>query len=380
MTVGFKVDRNGLVSDIFMQKSSGSAAADHAAMEAIEEAAPFPKLPPGAPQIVQAQCTMRVSQGALALDVSIPELESNTARGRLTHARPITEGTINSLAAILRSGAEEQQMDAMLYLKALGRVAEPATPAIEETLKNKKQDLRKSAFSVLESMGTSAKAAVPTLICIVNGTNNDDRTQAAVVLGAIGPAAEQAIPALLQALDDDYLELRKQAARTLKKLGPKGVNAALPPLIKSMSDFWTPAPDVLPEFGADAIPALAEALKAPSARARANAAKTLRSMADIAEPAIPALTQAIHDQEGNVREEAMWALAEIGPPAKTAVPDLIEALKGEGMTHVRAIEALGAIGPDARAALPFLKEDLKLEDADDRRRAQDAIKRIEAGL
>ena len=57
MTVIFKVGQNGELSNLHLDRSSGSAAADAAALKAVGNAAPFRPLPEGSPASVDIQFT-----------------------------------------------------------------------------------------------------------------------------------------------------------------------------------------------------------------------------------------------------------------------------------------------------------------------------------
>jgi len=57
ITVKFKIHKDGEVTSVKLEKSSGLSAADDAALEAIEKAAPFPPLPAGADEIVTIRFT-----------------------------------------------------------------------------------------------------------------------------------------------------------------------------------------------------------------------------------------------------------------------------------------------------------------------------------
>ena len=57
ITVKFKLSRTGNVSAIRLEKSSGISIADDAAIAAVEQASPFPSLPPGSPEKVDIRFT-----------------------------------------------------------------------------------------------------------------------------------------------------------------------------------------------------------------------------------------------------------------------------------------------------------------------------------
>ncbi len=57
VVVVFKVHSQGELSDLRIDKSGGTAIADQAALQAVQNAAPFRPLPPGAPSVVDIQFT-----------------------------------------------------------------------------------------------------------------------------------------------------------------------------------------------------------------------------------------------------------------------------------------------------------------------------------
>ena len=84
---------------------------------------------------------------------------------------------------------------------------------------------------------------------------------------------------------------------------------------------------------------LAAMLKSEDYPIRLEAADTLASMEQAAEPAIPNLIVAIDDENVWVSDGAIEALGAIGPDAKAAVPKIIEML-GESYQSSRAQWAL----------------------------------------
>src|SRR5262249_11364162 len=137
----------------------------------------------------------------------------------------------------------------------------------------------------------------------------------------------------------------------------------------------------LGRMGTDALPALGEALKNPTARYAAiealllqgekgmamvepllkdddvatqrTAADTAARFGRAAASAVPALTELLKDADPSVRRSAAIALSAIGPAAKAAAPALAEYAKDTAQpTYFRstALETLGRIGPDAKAA------------------------------
>jgi beta-lactamase regulating signal transducer with metallopeptidase domain len=97
---------------------------------------------------------------------------------------------------------------------------------------------------------------------------------------------------------------------------------------------------------------------------------------------VPALLESLKDRDGEIRFKTARILCDLGPLAKSAAPALIEALRLKGGAFygdVRPLAAkmLGEIGPDAKKAVPALLEMLKDEDAEARKEARDALKKID---
>src|SRR5437660_2771778 len=66
--------------------------------------------------------------------------------------------------------------------------------------------------------------------------------------------------------------------------------------------------------------------------------------------AVPALADALKSDHLQVRQKAAMAIGKVGPDARQAVPALIKSLEDEAWTVRRnAAIALGQIGPHARA-------------------------------
>jgi hypothetical protein len=140
-----------------------------------------------------------------------------------------------------------------------------------------------------------------------------------------------------------------------------------------------------------ALPLLVELLGHPASHVRMAAATGLAGLGAAAEPALPRLTAALGDRDLNVRYWSAQALAALGPAAAPAVPALAALLKTHPRTEpglegparyyadarLIAALALGRVGPAAKAALPQLEQALKDEDAEVRKAAAEAVKRIE---
>lgn len=218
------------------------------------------------------------------------------------------------------------------------------------------------------------------LIAKLRHPNEAMRRYAASALGetrAIGKDA-RGIPALVDALQDPNRDVGRAAAESLIKIGPLAVPALIQTLEargndRRLSDIARQfAARVLGKIGdRRAVPALMEALQAPSKYVRHYAAWALGTLAD--RQAVPALMTALRNEDQDLRRYAAKSLGEIGD--RQAALALIVALQDEdGGARQYAAEALGKIR-DTRA-VPALTATLRDEDSGARRYAAWALGNI----
>jgi len=94
-----------------------------------------------------------------------------------------------------------------------------------------------------------------------------------------------------------------------------------------------------------------------------------------AQSAVPTLIQALKAPEAGGRQQAALALGQVRPPARKAVPALIQALDDPAYAvQQQAAGALGQIGLDAQEALPALER--MSQGADPCKAAAGAIQKI----
>ena len=139
---------------------------------------------------------------------------------------------------------------------------------------------------------------------------------------------------------------KERAAKLMKKLATD-----------KKADVRADAAKELGDMGAwDAVPALAAALKDPSADVRAGAAYALVKLKDKAKDAAPALKEALGDRDHLVRYNAVVALQnmEAATPAELAAP-IVSLLPGadkdEGESVVKMLLNLGFEDPTARKTI-----------------------------
>jgi HEAT repeat protein len=242
---------------------------------------------------------------------------------------------------------------------ALGWVGPAARPAamllrIGLRLDGDTEAQRVAAWALLRIGGDEAKDAIPVLIHELKSDDWHNRRDAATFLWGLGTAAREAAPALTEALHDAHPHVRWAAAGALvAALGPKA-DAALPALLAALKD----RDNVLTRRYAPAV---------------------LMSLGPTARPALPALTEALRDPDADVRRCAAAALMQLGPAPEKMLPAVTEALRGSDLAYVRrqALAALTSLGPRAKPAVPAVRAALGDPDADVRRWAEAALRRID---
>jgi HEAT repeat protein len=152
------------------------------------------------------------------------------------------------------------------------------------------------------------EAAVPPLIAILRAPHAAARHNAAHTLGKIGDV--RAVDGLSAALRDSDEAVRLKSAFALGQIGDARAIPALLGLLGGDLRDVQMLNEVLPGFGAAAVPAVAAALKDERLEAREQAADLLGMIGESA--AVPALTQALDDAAWQVRFSAVSALGELG--------------------------------------------------------------------
>lgn len=333
---------------------------------------------------------------------------------RTEPVEPVYEGKLlHDWIETLRAGNADVRLGAALRLEEIGPDAKPAVPQLIEALKDDDTRVRQCAASALGAIGPEAKAAVPHLAAMLpeedcgseagyalgkigepalpallealKGEDGEARLHAAAALGDMGPKAKAAVPLLIARLMDSHEHMRFCVARVLGKIGPDA-RAAENPLRDALEDkdpkvrvaAMFALARINPEYTRTAVPALLAILRDKANPARHQAIIALGDLGPKAKSAVEPLLALLKDkkQSGVDRDIIIRALGRIGPDAKAAVPDLILVLKGnDPCSRMSAAEALGQIGPDAKSAVPILLDMLKSEF--NHRDAAKALRRID---
>jgi len=199
--------------------------------------------------------------------------------------------------------------------------------------------------NVVEAVSTLGTKAVPGLI---NGLAvKEVRQQAAEALGRIGEPAAPAVPALIDAMDDERPEVRREVLFALGSIGPQAkpaVGAARKALSDADPSVRYSAVWALGRIGPDAAEALDELEKdvcntddpyfgsvCAWAMIRIDSKNEKRL-----KQALPVLIKALEHERGFVRSEAATTLGMIGPRAKDALPALKKAASDPDETVAKA--------------------------------------------
>jgi len=267
----------------------------------------------------------------------------------------------------------------MQAVTELGKIGEPAIPAVIELLKD--PDVRDMATEIL---GNMREPAVLPLIEALKSPDANVRWKATIALGNIFD--RRSIEPLARLIKDPDIQVKQQAILVVGRFIHIGeipaVIEAVPALIeefKSSSNTVVThyAYIMIMEIGKPAVPALIEALKDPNLYMSGRAARALggirderaiqplielmktnsmiwqttsAALAEIGEPAVPALIELLKDHEKG--SMASHTLRRIGEPA---VPALIELLKDpDAIVRLRAVVVLGDV-EDSRAINPLIE-------------------------
>jgi HEAT repeat protein len=243
------------------------------------------------------------------------------------------------------------------------RADEAALPVWRELLRDEDPEICTTAFLTMANHGEAAKDYLPDLVgFLVNDRNSDLAIGGGVanpftVMGLHEKHGNALVPHLCKWLDDDDPTTIKRVIRALALCG-EGSAPAIPHLMRKIhEEKGAPFVIVLAEIGAQALPALTEALKVGTVHARRNASSAVAAMR--AEPMARAtlLRQLAKDRDGMVRSNVLDGLHRIAKEHNE--PEIVAAIIGmtadsEASIRLGAIDKLGDL--QSTAALPRLKE------------------------
>lgn len=287
---------------------------------------------------------------------------------------------------------------ALVALRAGGKEASTAVPAVIKVLEGKDVHLAASAAETLSGMGPKAADAVPALMAAVGGDRPKVARSAVAALGMIGPSAVRSVPTLIAALGKPDGVLVARSAEALGSMGP-GAKPAVPALITTLGHESSLAADsaakALKALGQTGVLGVIAGLQHRDPVVVARCAGVLE--AGKVKDAVARLVKTLKHKDGKVVNAACRALVAIDETKKAlafdawlrnvgsadeaaacqamdtlsreaarssdrklrerAVTTLVEALRNrKGAAKRIAIVSLGRIGPDAEPGAGLIQE------------------------
>jgi hypothetical protein len=152
------------------------------------------------------------------------DVRTRAAEG-LGHIGPAAREAIPALRQALQKARGDLFL-APTIVSALGRMGEPAVPALIDALQSNQEFVRETAAKALGEIGPQARGAVPSLIEMLKKDDWKDRQRACQTLGRIGREARPAVPALQEAVKDKNSEVRESAAWAFVRIDPDAAKRA----------------------------------------------------------------------------------------------------------------------------------------------------------
>ena len=279
---------------------------------------------------------MRTSMpNILAIVISLAVIGTFMGAGRAEAAAGDVEGKIRTLRAALSYGDIKAKLGAIGAIAKLGRNGEGAAKLLVGALSDSDRSVRHAALGALGAIGPSTKEVVAAMIKLVEGKDASLAAGAVNVLRLTGPGAAPAIDALLKYAEGNS-KARRSVIQALGKIGP-AANRAVPMII--------------------------QAFKTGDRNSRESAAYALGNIARPVESIVPVLIAALGDSDNVVRERGALGLGKMGPPAAKAQAALRKALKDTDRTVAsRAAWALGRLGASDEQTIALLIESLQSTD------------------
>ncbi len=182
----------------------------------------------------------------------------------------------------------------------------------------------------------------------------EERLRAASAIAQFGA---EAVPALVDALHDTDYMVREVAVNSLIRVGPAAVPRLTPVLDDVDNDTALRAAGALVKMGPASVLVLVELIKADYSDSWKRMLTGLHSMAPEGKAAaVPELVKLLQDPDNEVRERAGMAMQQMGPEALAAAPFLVETLGGDPRMQGVARKVLIQLG---ERAVPSLMAGLK---------------------
>ncbi len=242
------------------------------------------------------------------------------------------------------------QRRAIDTIRAMGPPGQAVLPRVIGKLKSPDTNVRLSAAEFIASHGQAPAGAVPALVPLLGDATPRVRIVAAETLGILGKPAQPALPGLAKLLDDREAEVRKAA-------------------VAAIASLELDATVVRPHF--------ARALRDGSSEVRRAGMRGIMRLGPDGALLIPDIIRMAERRE-NVRsvERVLRRFERQGPDPRST-PELVKLLDHrEARVRLLAIRFLALAGGKAREAIPVLERMRDDNDAEVRKQAEAACKRI----
>ncbi len=256
-----------------------------------------------------------VSELLRALKSPLPTARAKAARA-LGRMGPTGAEVFNTLMHLIGDAEQGVREAAVQGLVAFGG---HALSALVKLLPHHCKYVRRNAVWGLTKLGPDARPALPHLLPVLKDTDPRTATAAAQAVGAMGHTAADAVTALAEAMRGTNVVLCRMAAKALSQIGP----AALPTLVAH--------------------------LKHHDPFVRGEAAVAVGWMGQDAAPAVPHLL-ALLATHTPTRTPPPPAWADRGSNALTPVAVAVAPAPADDGILVQVIQALGRIGTAADGA------------------------------
>ena len=292
------------------------------------------------------------------VQMDVPFLELITGEA----SAPTTPSGVERLAKDLASPDVMRRLEVTRLIgMSTGAALPAAIDPLRRALKDRDNSVRSQAIRALATMGEPARAAVPELVPLLAVQDPAVGYRALKLLEALldRTTARKELPDLLQLA---ISQPTSHAGQLVGTLAPDDVIPLLSPSIRVGDPALRAAAIHLAgrfgRRGAEAVPALIEALESPEPAVALAAAESLGEVA-AGEPAVRALGRALENPSQDVRWRSASALEQIGPAAAAALPALRTHLQDPAeYVRICSARAMGVVSGKREEAAKFLVDEL----------------------
>ena len=373
--------------------------------------------------MVESHWAIRALQGLTP--ITLPEMEaalptaSPTVACALLHALPRYTQRNRPVETHVRQWLTSP--NASLRASAVTMLTKLPVPekvwitATHNALKDPSATVRLTAIDTIDLTPLSSEQRLEALVSALSDEEPEVRSRSVEALGELGSSAAGAVPILLASVEgpSPTSHYRAGVIETFGRIGT-GAAAAVPYLRSMLHDAIDESTQVLTlgaiaSIGAaatEAMPEILQLCQSPRAELRRSGFHAFANVEQDAKAKLPIFVRALDDPDAATRQAVIGALGALREDAAPAAARLVDLLESEEDRKV-ALEALTVIRPEDLelclrllkspnaggrllacdrlgrmknpAALPALREALQDAEGYVRRRAREAISRIEKG-